>query len=54
MLKVYEDKTLGYTKGYFEKPTQTLRTVINCDLYDENINPSDTVNYDVVDEDDFM
>ncbi len=54
MLKIYEDKTLGYTKNYFEKPTQPLRTVINCELYEENINPSDTVDYDVVDEDDFM
>ncbi|WP_370088887.1 penicillin-binding protein 1A [Ekhidna sp.] len=54
MMKVYADKTLGYEKGYFEKPTKPLRTVIDCELYDENINPSDTVDYDVVDEDDFM
>ncbi len=54
MMKVYADKTLGYEKGYFEKPTKPLRTVIDCELYEENINPSDTVDYDVVDEDDFM
>ncbi|WP_425389988.1 penicillin-binding protein 1A [Ekhidna sp.] len=54
MQKIYSDETLGYQKGYFEKPTSPLRTVIDCELYDENINPSDTVEYDVVDEDDFM
>ncbi|MEO9483281.1 MAG: transglycosylase domain-containing protein [Ekhidna sp.] len=54
MLKVYADETLGYQKGYFEKPTKPLRTVIDCELYEENSNPSDTVEYDVVDEDDFM
>ena len=54
MLKVYADETLGYEKGYFEKLTKPLRTVIDCDLYEENSNPSDTVDYDVVDEEDFM
>ncbi len=54
MTKIYADETLGYDKGYFEKPTKPLRTVIDCDLYQENSNPSDTVDYDVVDEDDFM
>ena len=54
MMKVYADETLGYEKGYFEKPTKPLRTVIDCDLYEENSNPADTVDYDVVDEDDFM
>lgn len=54
MLKVYADKTLGYEKGYFEKPTHALKTVTDCDLYEQNANPSDTVNYDVVDKDDFM
>jgi penicillin-binding protein 1A len=54
MTKIYDDPTLGYEKGFFEKPTKPLRTVIDCELYDENINPSDTVDYDVVDEDDFM
>ncbi|MEP0986219.1 transglycosylase domain-containing protein [Ekhidna sp.] len=54
MMKVYADETLGYEKGYFEKPTIPLRTVIDCELYEENLNSSDTVDYDVVDEDDFM
>ncbi|MDE0471906.1 MAG: transglycosylase domain-containing protein [Ekhidna sp.] len=54
MLKVYQDPTLGYSKGYFEKPTKPLRTVINCDLYAEASNADDSVQYDVVKEDDFM
>lgn len=54
MMKIYADETLGYEKGYFEKPTKPIRTVIDCELYEENSNPSDTVDYDVVDEDDFM
>lgn len=54
MMKVYADETLGYEKGFFEKPTKSLNTVIDCELYEENSNPSDTVDYDVVDEDDFM
>lgn len=54
MKKIYADETLGYMKGYFEKPTKPLNTVIDCELYEENTNPSDSVDYDVVDEDDFM
>ncbi|SNS53944.1 penicillin-binding protein 1A [Ekhidna lutea] len=54
MQRVYADETLGYEKGYFEKPTKPLRTVIDCERYEENTNPTDTVDYDVVDEDDFM
>ncbi|NQZ76540.1 MAG: hypothetical protein HRT61_10590, partial [Ekhidna sp.] len=54
MMKVYADEALGYEKGYFEKPTQALQTVIDCDLYEEDTSVSDTIQYDVVDEDDFM
>lgn len=54
MLKVYDDKTLGYEKGFFEKPTKPLKTVIDCELYTESSSASDTVQYDVVEEDDFM
>lgn len=54
MLKVYADQTLGYEKGPFEKPTKPIKTIIDCELYDETTNPSDTVEYDVVDESDFM
>ena len=54
MMKIYDDETLGYEKGFFEKPSKPLRTVIDCELYEEGTNASDTVDYDVVDEDDFM
>lgn len=53
MMKVYEDETLGYEKGFFEKPTKPLRTVIDCELYEESGNPSDSIQYDIVEEDDF-
>lgn len=54
MLNVYQDPTLGIEKGYFQKPTKPLSTVIDCDLYSESPNPSDTVQYDIVEKDDFM
>ncbi|MEM6734712.1 MAG: transglycosylase domain-containing protein [Bacteroidota bacterium] len=54
MIEVYKDETLGYEKAFFEKPTKPLTTVIDCEIYEKTISPSDTVNYDVVDEDDFM
>ncbi|MEM0938538.1 MAG: transglycosylase domain-containing protein [Bacteroidota bacterium] len=55
MINVYKDETLGYEKSFFEKPTKPLTTVIDCEIYKETIrDPSDTVEYDVVAEDDFM
>lgn len=54
MLKVYADETLGYEKGEFEKPTKPINTIIDCDLYTESSLDSDTTQYDVVEEDDFM
>lgn len=54
MLKVYNDESLGYEKGFFERPSKPLRTVIDCDRYDENLNQADSVQYDIVEEDDFM
>ncbi|MBC6399503.1 MAG: transglycosylase domain-containing protein [Ekhidna sp.] len=54
MLKVYQDPTLGYKKGYFEKPAKPLKTVIDCDLYSKASNSGDSIQYDIVEEDDFM
>ncbi|MFK7954227.1 MAG: transglycosylase domain-containing protein [Ekhidna sp.] len=54
MLKVYADESLGYEKGAFEKPNRPIQTIIDCDLYDESLSPSDTSQYDIVDESDFM
>lgn len=54
MKKIYADPSIGYQKGYFEKPTQSLRTVIDCELYESGDNPADSIKYDVVEPDDFM
>ncbi len=54
MLKVYEDKTLGYTKGPFERPSNPISIELDCTKYEQNLNPSDTLNYDTVNPDDFM
>ena len=54
MLKVYDDESLGYEKGFFERPSKPLRTVIDCDRYDETINASDSTSYDLPQEGDFM
>jgi penicillin-binding protein 1A len=35
MSKVYDDKSLGYTKGPFPRPDRPLSIEINCDLYEQ-------------------
>ncbi|MBA4299516.1 penicillin-binding protein 1A [Algoriphagus alkaliphilus] len=35
MAKVYEDKSLGYTKGSFPRPDRPLSIEINCDRYEQ-------------------
>jgi penicillin-binding protein 1A len=35
MSKVYEDKSLGYTKGPFPRPDRPLSIEINCDRYEQ-------------------
>lgn len=35
MAKVYEDKSLGYTKGPFPRPDRPLSIEINCDRYEQ-------------------
>ncbi len=54
MMKVYEDQSLGYDKGFFERPTSPLTTVIDCELYENPINQADSVQHNIVEEDDFM
>ena len=34
MAKVYDDPSLGITKGPFEKPDRPLSVEIDCDMYD--------------------
>ncbi len=54
MMKVYDDQSLGYTKGPFEQPSRPITIELDCDRYQQAINPADTLNYDTVSEDDFM
>ena len=54
MLNVYADKSLGYTKGPFERPSKPLSIELDCDKYNQNLNPADTLIYDSVNADDFM
>jgi penicillin-binding protein 1A len=35
MAKIYEDKSLGYTKGPFPRPDRPLSIEINCDRYEQ-------------------
>lgn len=53
MLKVYADKSLGYTKGPFERPSKPLEIIIDCSKYDENLNPADTSVVNKVNEGEF-
>ncbi len=53
MLKLYEDKSLGYTKGPFEKPSKPIRIELDCTRYEQS-NPSDSIEYETVNADDFM
>ncbi len=54
MMRVYDDKALGYTKGPFERPSKPISIELDCTKYEQNLNPSDTLNYDTVNADDFM
>ncbi len=36
MTKVYDDKSLGYTKGPFPRPDRPLSIEINCDKYEQD------------------
>jgi penicillin-binding protein 1A len=39
MKKVYDDPSLNYSKGDFEKPLKELSLELDCDKYDANENP---------------
>jgi len=53
MIQVYEDPTLPYTKGSFDKPTKPLSMELDCSLYN-NENQTDSIQYDIVDEADIF
>ncbi|MEM6830407.1 MAG: transglycosylase domain-containing protein [Bacteroidota bacterium] len=54
MLRLYEDESLGYEKGSFEKPSKPIRIELDCSKYEQNLNPSDSVEYETVSADDFI
>lgn len=53
MTDIYQDPTLPYSKGPFDKPLKPLSVEIDCSAYD-NIMPSDSVYYETVNEDDIF
>lgn len=54
MLKVYNDPTLGYTKGSFDKPIKPISIELDCDKYKALVNPVDSIRLDIISEDDIM
>ncbi len=54
MTKVYADKSLGYEKGNFERPSTPLTIEIDCEKHNQSMNPSDSVSFNSVSEDDFL
>lgn len=53
MLKVYNDPALPYEKGPFDPPRVPLSVELDCSLYN-NPNAQDSVQYDVVNEDEIF
>ncbi|MFT6866504.1 MAG: penicillin-binding protein 1A [Cyclobacteriaceae bacterium] len=48
MLKVYDDPTLGYTKGPFDKPIKPITIELDCDKYNNTSSIPDSVQVDVI------
>ncbi len=53
MMRVYADSTLPYRKGRFDPPINPISIELDCSLY-ENGAESDSIFYDVVNEDDIF
>lgn len=53
MLDIYNDPTLPYSKGNFDRPLKPLSVELDCSLYDDQ-QPSDSVYYEQVNEDDIF
>ena len=53
MTKVYDDPTVPYSKGNFDPPLNPVSIELDCSKYD-NPQAQDTVQYDVVEEDDIF
>lgn len=54
MKKVYADKNLGITKGPFERPTAPLTVELDCNAYKQLTGPADSVEYEVISEDELF
>ncbi|MBV6643891.1 MAG: transglycosylase domain-containing protein [Cyclobacteriaceae bacterium] len=54
MLKVYDDQTLPYSKGKFDPPLKPLSVELDCSLYGETQFESDTVDFEVIEEEDIF
>lgn len=54
MTKVYADPTLGYTKDAFDKPVKPISVELDCDKYNQLISPTDSIQLDLINEEDIM
>ncbi len=54
MLKVYADPTLPYVKAPFDKPVTPLSIELDCSKYKDDLQPTDSVRFDVIHEDDIF
>lgn len=54
MIKVYDDPVLGYTKGAFDRPVKPISVELDCDKHNALTQPADSIQVDLVDEDDLM
>lgn len=54
MRAVYADPTLGYQKGPFDKPLKPISIELDCDKYNQLIQPTDSIRLDLIDEADIM
>lgn len=52
--RVYADPTLGYTKGAFDKPIKPISVELDCEKYNNVTNPADSIQIDIISEDDIM
>lgn len=54
MTKLYADPTLGYTKGEFDKPVKPISIELDCDKYNQLTSPADSIQLDLIDENDIF
>lgn len=54
MLKVYADPKLPYQKASFNKPVKPLSIELDCSKYTDRLSPNDSIQFDVVNENDIF